>query len=183
MDVNTSVTLSADEEAQLIEVLRCPPAELNARLVEFGRASLREYVDMMLGQAPVRSPDNREHRLLLITTEAFNGTLPKAADVGRWFNLNLAGANSLLRKLLSRYHLRLEATTKAAATALLQDCAAEEDGYRQVNVVNPILVEYLNDILAEHNGELKRIKREAGTGTSFLIPEDSYLLLAEIFEI
>lgn len=183
MDVNTSVSLTAEEEAQLAEVLRCPPADLNARLVELGRASLREYVDMLLSQAPLRSPDNREHRLLLMTTDSFNGTLPKAADVARWFNLTLTGANALLRKVLSRYHLRLEVTTKAAATVLLQACAAEADGYRQVTVANPVIVEYLNDVLAERNGDLKRIRREPGTGTSFLVPEDSYQLLIGVFPV
>ncbi|WP_062781592.1 hypothetical protein [Novosphingobium capsulatum] len=181
MNVNTSVNLTPAEEAELQEVLRCTQAELNARMAEFGRAALREYVDMLLGQAVLRSPDNREHRLLLIITEAFNGRIPKAADIGRWFNLTSTGASSLIRKLLSRYRLRLDQPIRDAVIALLQDCEAEADGFRHVTVTNPIVIEYLNDILAERNGDLKRILREAGTGMSYLVPEDSYLELAGVY--
>jgi hypothetical protein len=60
----------------------------------------------------------------------------------------------------------------------LEACCAEVDGFRRVSIGNPVIVEYLNALLAELNGELKRIAPEARTGTYYRVPEDSYVALA-----
>ncbi len=69
---------------------------------------MREYADMLLGRSALRSPDNREERLLLLILEAFRGEVPDEAQVALWFNLTSSSATGLIRRVLSRYHLRLD---------------------------------------------------------------------------
>ncbi|QKD19519.1 hypothetical protein HGP13_33665 [Mesorhizobium sp. NZP2077] len=177
MDLNTSVRLSAEEQTQLTEIFGADP--LANALANLGKAALREYVEMLLGQSTLRSPDAREQRLLLLILEANDGAVPGEAKVAQMFNLTRTGARSLIRSVLSRYRLRLAAPIRKAAIQVLQDCGPENDGFRRVSVGNPVVVEYLNSLLAELNGELKRIAAEARTGTFFRVPEDSYLALNE----
>lgn len=174
MDIATSITLSPEEEAQLVAVLGTDAANLPDRLASFGRAAMREYAEMLLGRSALRSPDNREERLLLLILEAFGAQVPNEADVALWFNLTGSGASALIRKVLSRYHLRLRQPIRAASIALIQGCGAEQDGVRLVTVTNAVIVEHLNQTLARLNGELKRITKESGTGTIYRVPEDSY---------
>ncbi|MES0175386.1 hypothetical protein [Mesorhizobium sp. M0006] len=175
MDVNTSVRVTPEEQTQLTEILG--PAPLADALASLGKAALREYIEMLLGQSSLRSPDMREQRLLLLILEANNGAIPDEAKVAQMFNLTGTGARSLIRSVLSRYRLRLAAPIRRAAVQVLQDCGAENDGFRRVSIGNPVIVEYLNDLLAELNGELKRIAPEARTGTYYRVPEDSYVAL------
>lgn len=174
MDIATTVILSPEEEAQLATVLSTDAAGLPDRLADFGRAAMREYADMLLGRSALRSPDNREERLLLLVLEAFGGRVPDEADVALWFNLTRSGASALIRKVLSRYHLRLDQPIRAASIALIQSCGAEQDGIRLVTVANPVIVEHLNQTLARLNGGLKRIIKESGRSAIYRVPEDSY---------
>jgi hypothetical protein len=181
MDVETSVRLSPEEETQLAGILGVEANHLNARMAALGRAALREYVDMLLGQSTLRNPENREHRLLLMILEAFGGDVPTEAAIGRMFNLTSTGASALSRSVLARHRLRLGAAVRTAATNILQNCGEEIDGVRRASVTNPAMIDYLNQVLVQSNGALKRIARERGTGTHYLIPEDSYLALAAEF--
>jgi hypothetical protein len=175
MDINTSVRLTPEEQTQLTEILG--PAPLAGALADLGKAALREYVEMLLGQSSLRSPDAREQRLLLLILEAKGGAVPDEPWVAQIFNLTRTGARSLIRSVLSRYQLRLAAPTRGAAVQVLQNCGAENGGFRRVSIGNPVIVEYLNGLLAQLNGELKRIAPEARTGTYYRVPEDSYVAL------
>jgi hypothetical protein len=177
MDVNTSVRLTPEEEAQLTEILG--PIPLAEALANLGKAALREYAEMLLGQNNLRSPDARQQRLLLMILETNGGTMLNEARVTRMFNLSTSGARSLIRSVLSQYRLRLVIPTRKAAVQILHDCGAENDGFRRVSIENSVMVEYLNDLLAQLNGELKRITPEARTGTFYRVPEDSYAALKE----
>ncbi len=177
MDIETSVRLTPEEEAQLLAVLGGNAADLPAKVGALGRAALREYVEMLLGQTALRSPEVREQRLLQIILEANEGRVPGEAEVSQAFGLTGTAARSLLRSVLSRHRYRLTDAANAAARTVLAACADEEDGFRRVAINNPVIVEYLNDLLVEINGELKRIAKESRTGNTYLIPEDSYLAL------
>lgn len=176
MDVSTSVRLTPEEQAQLTEILG--PAPLADALASLGKAALREYVEMLLGQSSLRGTDAREQRLLLLILETNGGEVPGEANVAQMFNLTGKSARSLIRSVLSRYRLRLTAAIRRAAVQVLQNCSAENEGFRRVSIGNPVIVEFLNDLLAELNGELKRITLEARTGTYYRVPEDSYVALS-----
>lgn len=181
VDINTSLSLTADEEKQLVAVFGGDPQKLKPELEKFGRAALREYADMLLGNSTVRSPDNREERLLLIILEAFNGIVPKEAEVARWFNLTDASAAALIRKVLSRYHVRLEQTIRDASIKAVEDCGEPKDGIRSVLIPNPAIVHHLNRILKASDGRLLKIVPEPDRGSIYRIPVDSYEKLKEVF--
>jgi hypothetical protein len=177
VDVKTSVQLTPEEEVQLSGIFGAN--SLDEALTQIGKAALREYVDMFVGQNVLRSPDAREQRLLLLILEARGGQVPDQATVERWFNLSPTGARSLIRSVLSRYRLKLENALLQAAKGVLKVCAPKEkdEAFRRVSVSNPVLVEYLNSMLAQLDGRLKRIVLEPGTGTIYHVPEDSYAKL------
>jgi hypothetical protein len=181
MDIATTLDITVEEEAQLAAVLGTNAEGLPERMAAFGRAAMREYANMLLGGSTLRSPDNREERLLLIILEAFDGQVPDEADVALWFNLTGSGAGALIRKVLSRYHLRLDQSIRTASVKILEGCGDDQDGIRLVAVTNPVIIEHLNRTLSRLNGELKRITRESGTAAIYRVPEDSYQALCVEF--
>lgn len=183
MDISTSVSLTGDEETQLIAVLGGDPQKLQPQLEAFGRAALREYVNMLLGNSTLRSPDNREERLLLIILETFNGAVPKEAEVAQWFNLTDASAAALIRKVLSRYHVRLEKTIRDASIQAVKDCGEEKNGIRSVSIPNAAIVQHLNRILGTRNGLLRKIYRDTERGSIYSVPIDSYEELKKEFNL
>jgi hypothetical protein len=177
MDIQTSVRLTADEADELAPLLGVAADDLPEKLADLGRAALREYVEMLLGQSVVRGTDTREQRLLLVILEANRGTVPSEAEVSQLFNITTLSARSLIRSVLSRYRRRLDPAVRLAAVQILAACEPEDEGARRVAINNPIIVEYLNELLAKLNGSLKRIGREGRTGTIYLIPVDSFAAL------
>jgi len=170
MDIETSVRLTPEEEAELLIVLGGNAADLPTRVGDLGRASLREYVDMMLGQTVLRSPEVREQRLLQVILEANQGRVPSEIEVSQMFGLTSSGARSLLRAVLSRHRRRLADPAREAARIILAQCGAEEDGARRVAISNPVMVEYLNELLVEINAcsNASQRKAERETATSSL---------------
>lgn len=179
-NVKTSVRLTDDEKTQLTSVLGNAQT-LEAHLEAFGRAALREYVDMLLGHSTVRSPDNREERLLLIILETMQGAVPTEAEVARWFNLTDTSAAMLVRKVLSRYHLRLDKTLRDASIEVIKACGEETDGFHPVSIANLAIVGHLNRILKRRNGQLVKILPEADRGSIYRVPIDSYEELKKEF--
>ncbi len=174
MDFAGSVTMSADEETQLAAILRCETEELPGRIAELGKAAVREYLDMILSEAVVRSPEVREHRLLLLITQAFSNRIPDEGEVGRLFNLSRTSARSLLRSVISRRRYILKNAMALQASSIIESCELCENGDRRVAIKSAVVVEFLNEQLGELDGSLKRVFREKMTGNYYIIPEDSF---------
>lgn len=181
MDVATTVRISDDEIAPLCAALGCNADQLSDRLANVGRAALREYVEMLLGDNVLRSPENRERRLLTWIMDGNDGIIPDEAQVSMMFNITTSSARSLLRAVMSRYRKQMAEATERAAKKVLQQCGEQDGaGLRRVSVGNPVLVEYLNGRLAQANGGFERIRLEAKTSNTYIFQGDAFNKLSEI---
>ena len=183
MDIHTQVEISDSEITPLCAALGCAPDQLSERMSEIGRAALREYVEMLLGDNILRSPENRERRLLTWILHANDGVIPDEGHVSRIFNITLSSARSLLRTVISRYRKQMTAATEAAAKNILSNCGDEdENGLRRVSVNNPVIIEYLNGRLAQSNGKIERIRLENNTSSTYLVHGDTFARLGELLQ-
>lgn len=181
MDITVSTTLSDEEVDELVNALGCTSQELPARIEQLGRASVREYVEMLLGSNPLRSTENRKRRLLLIMLEAQNGQIVDEVDVARYFNITLLSARSLLRSVMSKHRRQMKPVMDEAARKIIQDCGDEgDDSKRKVIIRNVVVVEYMNALLATQDGTLQRITLNPGTGNQYIMQSDAYDKLDEI---
>lgn len=183
MQLETQVEVLEGEIAPLCAALGCSPEQLPSRMSEIGRAALREYVEMLLGENVVRSPENRERRLLYWILYANSGSIPNEEQVSRIFNITTSSARSLLRTVISRYRKQMSAATEVAAKGVLSACGTEDSkGIRRVSVSNPVIVEYLNDRLAQHGGKVERVRLETNTSSTYMVHGDTFTILAEVLQ-
>lgn len=181
MDVVTNVRISENEVAPLCAALGCNADQLAARMSDIGRAALREYVEMLLGDNVLRNTENRERRLLTWILDANDGVMPDEVDVSRIFNITVSSARSLLRAVISRYRKQMADATETAAKKVLAECGEEDEtGLRRVIVSNPVLVEYLNGRLSQADGTLQRVRLESRTSNRYLVHGDTFNKLSEV---
>src|SRR5699024_6128578 len=113
MQITTTLTLTAAEEAEISAILGCDVADLNARLNSCLAASIQEYLAMFRGQKVFkRGSDLLEYRLLLLTETAFNGAIPDERTVSSLFQPSGTESGSLMRSVISTSQSQLTAHTE-----------------------------------------------------------------------
>lgn len=176
IELTHDIELDDEQEEALAEALGCRVNELEARLELCAKAALQEYVGMLTGTVPVMTvTDVRERRLLGLITIAFEGRIPSVDRVAKLFNLPPSGARSLLRNVTSKHRRKLAAALATETRAFLDACRRNDEAEEWRGVwLNPVLIELLNDSLANANQKKERIRRDAGVLAGYIVPPGSY---------
>lgn len=175
IELTHEIELDDEQQEALADVLGCEVAELGARLKLCASAALKEYVGMMTGELPLTTvTDVRERRLLGLITIAFEGRIPSVDSVAKLFNLPPSGARSLLRNVASKHRRKLAAALTTETGAFLDACVQDDAGEWRGACLNPVLIEYLNDSLANANQSKERIRRDTGVLAGYVVPPGSY---------
>jgi hypothetical protein len=91
MEIDESAVFSADDQAELRDVLGLQDDDLEAALQRIALAALAEYREMLLeGGAPSRADEVLEHRLYFLTKHYFGDRIPSEPEVSRAFHETLS---------------------------------------------------------------------------------------------
>lgn len=170
MDITTAINLTGPERERLRTIFACADdVALEAKLGEVSRAALQEHLDMFLGAGSfTRGSDFREHRLAMLILHTFGGTIPSETVVSRMFQSTRPVSRSLIRAVMSKYQIRLEAAVKQTLFALVNGAAAQGNDHHKIICDSPALIEQLNLILgalAAPHRPIAPIATEAGRYT------------------
>lgn len=181
MDISINLPLSKEEIKELARILVCSEQELPNRIKGFATASLREYIQMFLGQKVFnRGSDLREYRLFLLIEEAFGERIPNEQEVSHFFQTTATESKSLIRSVMSKYQYQLKAAIDTSLATIINSSEQDSNGAPYNVVINSQnLVDELNRILAEIDGSLPLVCKRRGSVSTYLIQPSSYARLRE----
>lgn len=176
MDVTTNINLSAADIDEISNILGCANIDLNAKLNSCASACINEYLSMIRGQKVFkRGSDMLEYRLFLLINTVFDGKIPDESTVSRLFQTTITESRSLIRAVISKYQYQLkdciDTTIKATLTAATR--VAITDPYSVV-ISSQNLVDELNKLLGEIDGNLASVSKRRGSVSTYEIAASSY---------
>jgi len=183
MDVNCKITLGEGETQELSQILRCNKDELSNFLAPYASAALTEHIMMFLGQKVfTRGSDMLEYRLLLLILNSFNNRVPDEQEVCRLFQTTATGSRSLIRSVLSKYQYQLRTAVNNSMSKIVYAAEQKEPGEDYVVTIQSLnVVDELNGVLAEIDGNLKPISKKRGSITTYEISPASFARLRDYF--
>ena len=181
MDIQVTVALSPSERKDLAQILGCTQQDLPTRLGEFLSGAGKEYVTMFLGQKVFsRGSDILEYRLFLLVQSAFGNQIPDEQDVSRLFQTTTNESRSLIRSVMSKYQYQLREAIDSSLVRVLETAEHPEDDGPYVVTINSInLVDELNRVLADIDGNLPPVSKKRGSVSTFEVEPSSYARLCE----
>lgn len=178
-----NIDLTTDEEDDLCRALGGTAAQLSTTLAPFAAAAIREYVDMITGQAMTSASDLRERRLVAILLALPPAHFPSDDQISKWFNMTPQSARTLLRVTLARHRNRLRSVMVDVAKSFI--AAASQPGGRgtdwEARSPNAMVVKMLNDDLAAASAVRSPIRRRPATFDSYLVPDGSMIELRTLY--
>jgi len=185
MEITATLSLSDEDQKELVRILACTEADLAESLAPYASAAIEEMVTMFLGQKVFsRGSDIREYRLYLLIKHAFSPRIPNEQDVCKLFQCTSSGSRSLIRAVMSKYQYLL----KGAINETLKHCldnakVAEDNNSVTIAIYNLNLVEELNRELTEIDSSLPPVQKKRGSVSTYEIKPSSYNKLCERFGI
>ena len=106
LKIETIINLPDSDVNELAKIIGCSEAELEENLKVYSSAALQELISMFLGQKVFSRGSNLlEYKLYLLIKNAFSGRIPNEQRVCRLFQKTSTGSRSLIRAVMSKYHL------------------------------------------------------------------------------
>lgn len=185
MQITTTLTLNAAEEAEISAILGCSVADLNDRLNLCLGASINEYLAMFRGQRVFkRGSDMLEYRLLLLIETAFNGVIPDERKVSSLFQTTLTESRSLIRAVISKYQYQLKSHVERTLSSSLIAASRQNNAQDYTVVINSqSIVDELNKALADIDGSLSPVVKRKGSVSTYEISPSSYNHLCAKFNV
>lgn len=176
MNLQTTLTLSNAEKAELAAILGCTEPDLQSKLNKLFAAATKEYLTMIRGQKVFkRGSDMLEYRLFLLIESAFDGQIPDERMVSSLFQTTLTESRSLIRAVISKYQYQLRAYVETTLRAVLTAAnrQAVTDDYSVV-INSQSVVDELNKELADIDGNLSSIAKKKSSVSTYEIKPSSY---------
>jgi hypothetical protein len=179
MEIDEFAVFSADDQAELRDLLGLQDDELEAALQRIALAALAEYREMLLeGGAPSRADEVLEHRLYFLTKHYFGDRIPSEPEVSRAFHETLSKSRTLIRNVLTRYSRELDPELTATLVDLVQAAQQEaEDGHWRVVIQSDNALERLNQIIAMEAPTLDPVRKVPNSARTYRIHPDSFNVL------
>jgi hypothetical protein len=182
--IQASLNLTPEDEAELARVFGCKVTELPTALAPYASAALTEYAMMFLGQKVfTRGSDIREYRLLLIQQFLGKG-IPDEAAVSRLFQSTTSESRALLRAVMSKYQSQSHGAAEQSIQKVLSQAKQDgEGGPWLITVDNTIIVERLNRALAEIDGTLDKVSKHEASVSTYQTKPSSFNTLCDRFSV
>jgi len=179
MRIEIEIELTEDDEKELAQILRCAPEGLSERLVPYGAAAVREYIEMFLGRRFFRrGSDHNEYRLLLLILGPLGKRMPDEREVSKLFQTTVTESRALIRAVMAKYQYILRQAVDDSLGAVLKSASREEeDGPYSVAIQSKHVLDELNRLLAEMDGSLPAVRKKTGCVSIYTIAESSFVRL------
>lgn len=181
--MNVSFEITIGEQALLQNILNCQNAdELKAKLNLVAKASLSEYIDMILGKkAFTRGKDIMEYRLFLLTKYLYQEKIPIETDISSLFQLTPSESRTLVKSTISKYQYQIRSSVEATIKQILESAEGNNvDGY-QVIIYNATLKDEMNKSLSKSEGTYPMVVRNSGMTDLYKIKPSSFKELCDIY--
>jgi hypothetical protein len=171
MNINVDFQMSEEREIELSKILNCTREDLPEKLSPYANASLEEYTSMFLGEKVfTRGSDILEHRLCLLIEKVFENRIPSENRVSRLFQTTVTGSRALIRSVVSKYQYKLKTALESSMKEAISSAEiTDNEEIYECKINSSNLVNSLNQILADIDGELARIKSKTGTSSVYEI--------------
>jgi hypothetical protein len=181
MQINATLALSADDRKELSRILNIAQRDLAEALAGYASAALKEYVTMFLGQKVFRrGSDLLEYRLCLLIEGPLNNQIPDEERVCGLFQTTATESRSLIRSVMSKYQYHLKSAIERSMQSVLRAARSVDDGSEFTVTVNSLnVIDELNRVLAEIDGNLPRVIKKRGSVSTHVIAASSYTRLCE----
>lgn len=186
MNLNFDVNILDEEQSLLQEIFECNEGELATKIEHLSKASVEEYLRMMLGQKVfTRGQDIKEYRLYLLIKYLFEGNIPDEQMITTLFQTTSSESKSLLKSVLAKFQYDLKQSITNTITEILNN-KVEYDDQKDIYFASNIslnIVDEMNKILSGINGALSQISKKKNTLQTFEIQPASLIVLAEHFNV
>ncbi len=179
INLNIALNLSDEEANVLANTLRCQVADLSQHLEPYAQAALKEYLEMLAGQAMISVTDLRERRLVSILVSLPD--FPSDEKIARLFNLTSAQGRALLRTTLSRHRVRLKGAIEAAARRFIAACQGPPGKEQEARFPNAVIIDILNGQLATAAKPRAPIRRKPGTFDTYVVSAGAFIELGMLY--
>jgi len=178
------VELSPEDKSLLNKTLNCETEqELKSKMAYIVEAASSEYLDMILGrQLPTRANEIHERRLFHLLKHYFRGRIPSEAEVSALFQITQSASRTLIRNVRTKFKYDLEEEVKHTIQEILKTAVWKNKEYRIV-VRSENILEELQQTVSIVAPELEQITKLRGSAGIYRVPEDTFELLANQFEV
>jgi hypothetical protein len=182
IELNITLELPQEQIEAVSDTLGCAPADLETHLAPYAEAAVREYAEMLSGEAMTSVTDLRERRLAAILTSLPADEFPSDEQIARLYSLTSSQGRGLLRSTVSRHRNRVKDVMDAAARRFIDSCEeTAEAGKRQARCPNAIIIDLLNAQLAAASQQRTPIRRKSGTFDTYVVSTGAYNELQALY--
>lgn len=183
MKVSFDITLK--EQELLKKILDCKSAkELKAKINLVAKASLSEYIDMIIGKkAFTRGKDIMEYRLFLLTKYLYQEMIPIETDISSLFQLTPSESRTLVKSTISKYQYQIRSSVESTIKQILISANGNDTNGYEVIIYNATLKDEMNKSLSKSEGTFPMVVRDSGMIDLYKIKPSSYAELCKIYNI
>jgi hypothetical protein len=157
--------------------LRIGDAEIAHALERIAKASLTEYLKMLVeGGMPSRADEAKQDRLLYLIQSYFGQTLPTESQISTVFQLTQSQSKTLLKNTVSRFRNQLDDILQHSMRAVIQSAEHAQNVFLVV-ISSDVIRDELNMLITQNEPTFKPITKRKGSAGQFEISEDSHALL------
>lgn len=155
--------------------------ELGSKLIKLARASIAEYIEMLVGKGMAnRADEAKQDRLFYLIRCVFTPYLPAEDEISMMFQLTTTQAKTLLRNTISRYRTRLQVELRTTLESIFESAERTETGW-DVSISSAIFVEHLNLIVAKEGPDYDPIRKRSVGTKKYFISTDTHTALGNYF--
>lgn len=162
------------------KTLKIQDAEIQEALSKIGKASLTEYLTMLVeGGMPSRADEAKQDRLLYLIESYFCDSLPTESQISTVFQLTQSQSKTLLKNTVSRFRNKLDEVLANTMKSVLGD-AEHSNQIFLVVISSDVVKDELNMLITQNEPTFKPITKRKGSAGQYEISEDSHALLCRV---
>ena len=159
------------------KTLKIEDTELQAAINKIAKASLTEYLTMLVeGGMPNRADEAKQDRLLYLIQSYFQEALPTESQISTMFQLTQSQSKTLLKNTVSRFRHKLDDVLINTMKSVINSADYANEMYLVV-INSDVVKDELNMLITQNEPTFKPIIKRKGSAGQFEISEDSYALI------
>ncbi|MNE04405.1 hypothetical protein D3C80_969340 [compost metagenome] len=166
-----------DQKELIKKTLKIADPDVNQALQKIAKASLTEYLTMLVeGGMPNRADEAKQDRLLYLIQSYFGSNLPTESQISTIFQLTQSQSKTLLKNTVSRFRNQLDDLLRNTMRSVVESAEHANEVFRVV-ISSDVIRDELNMLITQSEPTFKPIIKRKGSAGLYEISEDSHALL------